>query len=182
MSQTDYKKMSDSEKKKEDWMNSKWRPAMGWIYMVTCTSDFILFPVLWSVLQTMTGAAVTQWNPITLQGAGLYHLAMGAVLGVAAWSRGQEKMAGVAGGAPGGVPGGFGGGMTPGSGMSPGYGMTSPSSYNAVPSYPVNAAPVAPPRPSSPPRQLSEKSKRIIPDNDLDDADYRPKSDPETRG
>ena len=95
MSQTDYKKMSESEKKKEDWMNAKWRPAMGWIYMVTCTCDFILFPVLWSVLQSATGAGVTQWNPITLQGAGLYHLAMGAVLGVAAWSRGQEKMAGV---------------------------------------------------------------------------------------
>ena len=176
MSQTDYKKMSESEKKKEDWMNAKWRPAMGWIYMVTCTSDFILFPVLWSVLQTMTGATVTQWNPITLQGAGLYHLAMGAVLGVAAWSRGQEKMAGVAGG-------------TPGGGMSPGFGMTSPMgmpgsttpNYGMPSTYTPNPAPVAPPRPTTPPRQLSEKSKRIIPDNDLDDADYRPKSDPEAR-
>jgi hypothetical protein len=176
MSQTDYKKMSESEKKKEDWMNSKWRPAMGWIYMVTCSCDFILFPVLWSVLQTMTGATVTQWNPITLQGAGLYHLAMGAVLGVAAWSRGQEKMAGVAGGPPGsGTPG-----MTPGFGSSPYGGMpATSSSYSPAPSYPAPAAPVAP---TNPPRQLSAKSKRIIPDNDLDDADYRPKSDPEARG
>lgn len=174
MSQSDYKKMSESEKKKEDWMNSKWRPAMGWIYMVTCSCDFILFPVLWSVLQSMTGAAVTQWNPITLQGAGLYHLAMGAVLGVAAWSRGQEKMAGVAGGPP-------------GSGMSSGFGMpgmpsTTPTNYSTPTSYTPAPTPLAPPRPSSPPRQLSEKSKRIIPDNDLDDADYRSKSDPEARG
>ena len=176
MSQTDYKKMSESEKKKEDWMNAKWRPAMGWIYMVTCSCDFILFPVLWSVLQTMTGATITQWNPITLQGAGLYHLAMGAVLGVAAWSRGQEKMAGVAGGP----------GIPPGSGMSPGFGSSpyggmpaTPSSYSPTPSYQTPAAPVAP---TAPPKQLSAKSKRIIPDSDLGDADYRPKSDPEARG
>lgn len=83
--------------KKEDWMNKKWRPMMGWSYMLTCIADFVVFPVLWSVLQAMQGGSVnSQWNPITLQGAGLYHLAMGAVLGVAAWSRGQEKMAGVA--------------------------------------------------------------------------------------
>ena len=25
---------SESEQKKEDWMNSKWRPMMGWMYMV----------------------------------------------------------------------------------------------------------------------------------------------------
>lgn len=82
------------EKKEESWINSKWRPAMGWLYMGTCACDFVIFPVLWSVLQALQGGQVTsQWNPITLQGAGLYHLAMGAVLGVAAWSRGQEKMA-----------------------------------------------------------------------------------------
>jgi|688.fasta_scaffold638038_2 hypothetical protein len=77
----------------EDWTNKKWRPMMGWSYMATCITDFIIFPVLWSILQAFQGGQVTsQWNPITLQGAGLYHLAMGAILGVAAWSRGQEKM------------------------------------------------------------------------------------------
>lgn len=85
--------------KKEDWMNTRWRPAMGWVYMVTCITDFILFPILWSALQAAQNGQVTsQWDPITLRGAGLFHLAMGAVLGVAAWSRGQEKLAGVAGG------------------------------------------------------------------------------------
>lgn len=83
------------ETKKEDWMKEKWRPAMGWMYMITCIADFIIFPVLWSILQSIQGGQVTsQWSPLTLQGAGLFHLAMGAVLGVAAWSRGQEKMAG----------------------------------------------------------------------------------------
>jgi hypothetical protein len=85
---------SESEKKKEDWMQSKWRPAMGWMYMVVCMFDMILFPVLWSLLQTSTGTAITQWNPLTLQGAGLFHIAMGAVLGIAAFGRTQEKLGG----------------------------------------------------------------------------------------
>lgn len=85
---------SASELKKEDWMNSKWRPMMGWMYMLVCMFDMIVFPVLWSLLQTMTHTPITQWNPLTLQGAGLFHIAMGAVLGIAAFGRTQEKMAG----------------------------------------------------------------------------------------
>ncbi len=85
---------SESEKKKEDWMNSKWRPMMGWMYMVVCTMDMVIFPVLWSLLQTMTKQPITQWQPLTLQGAGLFHIAMGAVLGLAAWGRTQEKLGG----------------------------------------------------------------------------------------
>jgi len=87
--------LSASEQKKEDWMNSKWRPAMGWVYMLTCTADFVIFPILWSVLQSISHGQVTsQWQPLTLQGAGLYHIAMGAVLGLAAFGRTQEKIAG----------------------------------------------------------------------------------------
>jgi len=85
---------SESEKKKEDWMNSKWRPMMGWMYMLVCTMDMVIFPILWSLLQTMTHSPITQWNPLTLQGAGLFHIAMGAVLGIAAFGRTQEKLGG----------------------------------------------------------------------------------------
>ena len=57
--------------------------------------DFMIFPVLWSVLQSVSHGQVTnQWQPLTLQGAGLFHLAMGAVLGIAAYGRTQEKMSG----------------------------------------------------------------------------------------
>jgi len=80
-----------------DFINSKWRPMMAFIYMITCATDFIIFPVLWSVLQAVQGGQVTsQWSPLTLQGAGLYHIAMGAVLGLAAYGRSQEKIAGKA--------------------------------------------------------------------------------------
>lgn len=87
--------MSASEKKKEDWMNSKWRPMMGWMYMSVCTFDFVLAPVMWSLLQSLShGSVQTQWQPLTLQGAGLFHIAMGAVLGIAAHGRTQEKLNG----------------------------------------------------------------------------------------
>ena len=90
----EYAKLSVSEQKKEDWMNSKWRPMMGWIYMLTCITDFIIFPILWSILQASLKQPVTAWQPITLQGAGLFHLSMGAIIGVAAFGRTQEKLAG----------------------------------------------------------------------------------------
>ena len=135
-------KISESEKKKEDWMNSKWRPMMGWSYMLTCIADFVIFPVLWSVLQSISkGQVNVQWQPITLQGAGLYHIAMGAVLGIAAYGRTQEKLGGannggislpsnvgstyqIPGSTPQSAPGAF--------GTSTGFGTTSPG-YGAVP-------------------------------------------------
>lgn len=82
----------ENKNNEESWINSKWRPCMGWLYMATCAFDFILGPIFWAILQASAKQGVTQWIPLTLQGAGLYHVAMGAVLGVAAWSRGQEKM------------------------------------------------------------------------------------------
>jgi len=88
-------------KKVEDWMQTKWRPMMGWQYMLVCIFDFIVFPVLYAILQfwetEAANDAFRQWQPLTLQGAGLYHMAMGAVLGITAWSRGKEKIAGVNG-------------------------------------------------------------------------------------
>lgn len=77
-----------------DWMSSKWRPAMGWMYMAVCIFDFIIFPIMWTIIQAydQQGVVTTEWNPLTLKGSGLFHVAMGAVLGVTAWSRGQEKI------------------------------------------------------------------------------------------
>ena len=92
--------MAEEVKKDEDWMQKKWRPAMGWMYMVVCFCDMVIFPVAWSILQAVLKQPVTQWNPLTLQGAGLFHLAMGAVLGIAAWGRTQEKVAGAANNTP----------------------------------------------------------------------------------
>jgi hypothetical protein len=117
---------SASETKKEDWMNSKWRPMMGWMYMLVCTMDMVVFPVLWSLLQTTVGTGLTQWNPLTLQGAGLFHIAMGAVLGIAAFGRTQEKLGGANNG----------GIQTPGTGFAssaPAFGQPQAGGFGAAP-------------------------------------------------
>ena len=144
-------KISASEKKKEDWMNSKWRPMMGWMYMLICTMDMVVFPVLWSLLQSLShGAVNSQWQPLTLQGAGLFHIAMGAVLGIAAHGRTQEKLNGANNGGLGGpgvgttyIPPGQGtvnvsnqpGGMNNGgfgsSGGSPGFGAPAAGGFGS---------------------------------------------------
>jgi hypothetical protein len=166
--------LSESEKKKEDWMNSKWRPMMGWVYMATCTADFVVFPILWSVLQSISHGQVTsQWQPLTLQGAGLYHIAMGAVLGLAAFGRTQEKLAGANNGGLS-TPSSFGTTYTPPpAGPTPAGGFGSPApaaggfgtaptsgTFNSTPSWgttPISApvvagfggkpAPIQPPQP-----------------------------------
>ena len=88
--------MTVEKKKDEDWMQKKWRPAMGWMYMLICLLDMGIFPILWAIVQTVNHQQLIQWNPLTLQGAGLFHIAMGAVLGISAFGRTQEKLAGTA--------------------------------------------------------------------------------------
>lgn len=87
-----------SKREKEDWMQKTWRPMMAVLYMGICTFDFIIAPILWSIIQAISngGTIDAQWQPLTLQGAGLLHLSFGAILGVAAYGRTQEKLAGAA--------------------------------------------------------------------------------------
>ena len=131
---SEYNHSTDSEKKKEDWMNAKWRPMMGWMYMFVCVFDFVLAPIGWTSIQALFhGGINTQWQPLTLQGGGLFHVAMGAVIGISAYGRTKEKLEGVAGSnqpmgtqyvPPGGMPGQMGmGGMNSGmGGMNSGMG------------------------------------------------------------
>jgi hypothetical protein len=85
-----------SKEKDSNWMQTLWRPMMGWMYMLICLLDMAVFPVLWALWQGVNHVPITQWNPLTLQGAGLFHIAMGAVLGISAFGRTQEKLAGTA--------------------------------------------------------------------------------------
>ena len=89
----------NSKKEGEHWMKAYWRPAMGWLYMFICAFDFIIAPMLSMAMPLYLkslGAATmsyTQWQSLTLANGGLIHLAFGAILGVTAWTRGQEKIA-----------------------------------------------------------------------------------------
>jgi len=139
--------VSESEKKKEDWMNSKWRPMMGWMYMAVCAFDFVLAPVLWSLTQALFhGGVNVQWQPLTLQGAGLFHIAMGAVLGLAAYGRTQEKLAGANNGGLA-WPSGVGASYTPPAPVvttpAPAFGaVTTPAFVGSTPAF--GAKPIGP--------------------------------------
>ena len=91
-------KVEEVKKPDEDWMTKKWRPMMAMMYMTCCLFDFALFPIMFTIVQfwevQAANDAFRQWVPITLQGGGLFHVAMGAVLGVSAYGRTQEKVAG----------------------------------------------------------------------------------------
>lgn len=79
----------------EHWMQKYWRPMMAIQYMVTCLCDFVLFPILWTLVQAKdkSGLVTAQWQPITLLAGGFYHMSMGAILGISAWGRTKEKTA-----------------------------------------------------------------------------------------
>lgn len=72
---------------------------MALMYMMVCILDFAIFPVLFTIVQfwetAVANDAFRQWTPLTLQSGGLFHVALGAVLGVTAYGRTQEKVAGV---------------------------------------------------------------------------------------
>lgn len=75
---------------KEPWFKTYWRPAMGWLYFAICLYDFIIAPTLYLYVYR-AATKFEQWDPLTLKGAGLFHLAMGAIVGITSYSRGKEK-------------------------------------------------------------------------------------------
>lgn len=70
----------------DSWIKQYWRPSIAWQYFAVCIFDFIIFP---AAAMYFTGQP---WNPLTLKEGGFYHMAMAAIIGVAAWTRGQEKI------------------------------------------------------------------------------------------
>ena len=77
-----------------DWIQTRWRPATAIVYLIICIFDFIVFPVLWSLFLMFSGSTELSlmWDPLTLKGAGMFHISFGAILGVSAYTRGQEKI------------------------------------------------------------------------------------------
>lgn len=68
-----------------------WRPAMAWAYLAICLFDFVIGPATY--YYWFKGVTpVIQWVPLTLQGGGLFHLAMGAIVGFTVYGRTLEKL------------------------------------------------------------------------------------------
>jgi hypothetical protein len=77
--------------KDEPWVTRYWRPMMAWQYFAVCLFDFIIFPCIAMYVAKETGHDF-HWDPLTLKDSGFYHITMGVVIGVSAWTRGQENL------------------------------------------------------------------------------------------
>lgn len=76
----------------ETWIQYYWRPAMAWQYFVVCLFDFFAAPILTALFHKWSGTPYEPWIPLTLTNGGLYHLAMGTIIGVSTWGRSREKI------------------------------------------------------------------------------------------
>lgn len=81
-----------ADEQTEHWVQKYWRPAMAWQYFVVCLFDFMVAPILLAIYSAIRDIPLVAWHPLTLEGGGMYHMALGAVLGVAAWTRGQVQL------------------------------------------------------------------------------------------
>ena len=77
---------------KQSWAQRNWRSHTAYAYTITCVCDFIIFPVCAWVFAYYTKTTFVPWTPLTLQGAGLYHIAMGAIVGVTSWQKSNEQI------------------------------------------------------------------------------------------
>lgn len=99
-----------SKKSKAAWIQDYWRPMAAIVYLVICICDFIIFPWVFGLkapspaemaaaiqgldpsVASVIAAPRPQWQPLTLMGSGLFHIAMGAIVGVSAWTRGSAHI------------------------------------------------------------------------------------------
>jgi hypothetical protein len=96
-----------------------WRPIAAYVYLIICIFDFMGAPLYiayqneqvnseaFAEIRTLTDKDVKlkaleqldlgskSWEPLTLQGGAFFHLSFGAILGISAFTRGQEKKASI---------------------------------------------------------------------------------------
>lgn len=76
----------------QSWIRKYWRAAAGWTYLFICLFDFVIAPIFFAIIPVWTHVQYNQWTSLTLSNGGLMHISFGAILGVAAWTRGQGDL------------------------------------------------------------------------------------------
>lgn len=95
--------------KPHNWMMTHWKPATAFVYTLICLFDFVVFPSYVGInkvdlvslipqIKDMDPAIQSQiilaaskgFEPFTLRGSGLFHLAFGALLTGVALKNGNE--------------------------------------------------------------------------------------------
>lgn len=68
---------------------------MGLTYMIVNLADFVLFPVMFTIVQfwetQAANDAFRQWVPLTLTNGGFIHIAFAAILGISAFNKEEKK-------------------------------------------------------------------------------------------
>ena len=108
-----------SSKQLEHGFKKFWRPIAAYVYLAICIFDFMAAPMYvayqneqvnseaFAEIRALTDKDVKlkaleqldlgskSWTPLTISGGGLFHLSFGAILGISAFTRGQEKKASI---------------------------------------------------------------------------------------
>lgn len=76
----------------EGWFKAHWREFMAWSYGIICLWDFMIAPIFFAWFSSYTKTTLVAWVPLTTSGGGLYHVAMGAIIGVSSYGKTQESV------------------------------------------------------------------------------------------
>jgi hypothetical protein len=85
-------------------LHRHWRDWLALCYIAICVFDFMVGATWWNLsIREMFNECLVKydqaicyanlppmWQPYTLQNGGMFHIAMGAILGAAAWKRADE--------------------------------------------------------------------------------------------
>ena len=91
-------KRAEQYKSVDDYLKDLWRPLMAWVYAVVVLFDFMIAPIMLGIYCAVFRQPYIEWKSLTIQGGGMFHIAMGAVIGVSSYSHSQEKINGAPGG------------------------------------------------------------------------------------
>jgi hypothetical protein len=74
----------------------KWTYLMGLTYMIVNIADFVVFPIMFTIVQfwetQAANDAFRQWVPLTLTNGGFIHIAFAAILGISAFNKEEKKL------------------------------------------------------------------------------------------
>lgn len=83
---------SDVYDDEKGFFRSAWRPLIAYSYVAINLFDFIIAPISRMVYATVNNIDLLPWESLTTSNGGVFHLAMGGILGAAAWTRGHENI------------------------------------------------------------------------------------------
>jgi hypothetical protein len=76
---------------KQGWFEN-WRLYAAWLYIIIVLFDFLLAPIGHLIILSYFHMPYAQWQPITIQGGGIFHISMLSIIGVATFTHGQQQL------------------------------------------------------------------------------------------